>query len=91
MVFGCGRIKEGYEGLDTKAGKLASECDHKAQSECTDAANCQWDATKKKCLKKAANAAAHAAASVKQAKDVDKDKKVKESLKSKNKKSSESK
>ena len=91
MVFGCGRIKEGYEGLDTKAGKLASECDQKAQSECKDAANCQWDATKKKCLKKAANAAAHAAASVKQAKDVDKDKKVKESLKSKNKKSSESK
>ena len=86
MVFGCGRIKEGYVGLDTKAGKLASECDQKAQSDCKNAANCQWDATKKQCLKKAANAAANAAVSVKQANDVDKDKKVKESLKPNKKK-----
>ena len=81
MVFGCGRIKEGYEGLDTKAGKLASECDHKAQSECTDAANCQWDATKKKCLQKAAQAATESLKSIKKAKAVNKDKKAHQALK----------
>ena len=86
MVFGCGRIKEGYEGLDTKAGKLASECDHKAQSDCTDAEHCKWDATKKQCLQKAAKAATESLKSIKQAKNVDKNKKTKESLKPKNKK-----
>ena len=81
MLFGCGRIKEGYEGLDTKAGKLASECDQKAQSDCTDAAHCQWDATRKQCLQKAAQAATESLKSIKKAKAVDKDKKSKESLK----------
>ena len=80
MLFGCGRIKEGFEGLDTKAGKLASECDHKAQSDCTNAAHCKWDATKKQCLQKAAKAATESLKSIKQAKKVDKSKKSKEAL-----------
>lgn len=81
IVFGCGRIKEGFEGLEAKAGKLASECDNKAQSECTNAASCQWDATQKKCLQKAAKAATESLKSIKKAKAVKADKKAKESLK----------
>jgi hypothetical protein len=77
IVFGCGRIKEGYEGLDTKAGKLASECDHKAQSECSDAATCKWDATRKKCLHKAAQAATESLKSINKAKAVKTNKKAK--------------
>jgi len=81
IVFGCGRIKEGFEGLEAKAGKLASECDNKAQAECKDAATCKWDATQKKCLQKAAKAATESLKSIKKAKAVKADKKAKESLK----------
>lgn len=72
ILFGCGRIKEGFEGLDTKAGKLASECDQKAETDCAGASNCKWDATKKKCLKDAANAATESLKSIKKAKKVEK-------------------
>ena len=82
ILFGCGRIKEGYEGLDTKAGKLASECDQKAQSDC---APMQLIVNgmqpENSVFKKLHNAATESLKSIKKAKAVDNDKKSKESLK----------
>ena len=71
FLFGCGRVKEGFEGLEDKAGKLAAECDNKAKKECS-APKCRWDEKKKKCLQAAANNAAAAAKELKKAQQADK-------------------
>jgi hypothetical protein len=71
FLFGCGRVREGLEGLEDKAGKLASECDNKAKKECK-SPTCKWDQKKKKCLQAAANNAAAAAKELKKASQADK-------------------
>ncbi len=71
FLFGCGRVREGLEGLEDKAGKLAAECDNKAKKECS-APTCRWDEKKKKCLQAAANNAAAAAKELKKASQADK-------------------
>jgi len=71
FLFGCGRVREGLEGLEDKAGKLASECDNKAKKECK-SPTCKWDQKKKKCLQAAANNAAAAAKELKKANQADK-------------------
>ena len=45
FLFGCGRVQAGYEGLENKADKLATECNNKAKNEC---GQCKWDEEKKK-------------------------------------------
>lgn len=54
ILFGCGRIKEGFEPVDEKLQKCANELTKKA---CDKNDQCNWDDDKGQCIRKLKEAA----------------------------------
>lgn len=81
VVFGCGRIKENFEGMETKAAKVANQCASLLKEEqCKKNSGCEWNSDDKKCMEKAKEAmeaANETVEKVKQAKNAKKEKKEK--------------